>query len=854
MLTQIRNSLNRFNKSWTNINNRSPYWALDDGVMFNRQHHEIMKRRGAEIGIKLTLRSSLFYSDAQRLAIWDGLRTVLQQGIPEGCRGRMIVQCIRANPRASQGYGEQLNSANSLINTLVDGKRQSIESRRLRGDVREWHFYFTCTVKGKNRKRDEPLPQEDYDEILRNAVALRRDLAQKFELIGFTAKEMNSQDVLRLCRQYWNPDLVTIDMDDYVAPDDQEGIYPIEIMQEFDQLNVSTTRAQIHMSESMNKHPRYLLLGQKFIKVAVVTKAPKRTFLGSLDELLSSMDQGSCYVMLDFEHEPYYNVLRKYNAKFQRLDNTLAQKDTMPLAVDSSTKQNHKETEYALERLEQGEHSFKCGIAVVMIGDTAEQAEHLYERCKGGFSRMKLQNFVVKNLGNSKHFQALAPFAGSNNGQMFTLLEANGAELLPISGPWEGNDEALHLFDNRWGTLTRINPFNSGLTNYNGLIVAGSGTGKTQLAQSLLKDHAAAGSQIVVIDKGYGYGPFMELAEAAILKIEPGVNTTINPFDLRPGMDSPDDDQKAFLLSMIRCIIPTRGTARDKIENNIILSCITRVYKKAREEVFDPETKQTRIQFKTPRMSDFVKALETMSEINGRSATDEEKHIAQELVAQLEPFTGNNTYGAFIDRDTNVNIESNLLYFDVTNLERYKDLTAVGILLISKLLYNKFMANPGTKKIAVIDEAWAMLKIPEAQEFIVDLYRRARHMGGAIYCISQKLTDFLAIPGIVENASLFFLSKLKGDEENKAIQNALKMPDAAMRIYQNLKVVPRKYSEFLVWEAAGNESQGDVIRVILSPVEYWTFTTNNDDKAKRNKYVQQYGSLSRAIEKLAGIN
>ena len=62
------------------------------------------------------------------------------------------------------------------------------------------------------------------------------------------------------------------------------------------------------------------------------------------------------------------------------------------------------------------------------------------------------------------------------------------------------------------------------------------------------------------------------------------------------------------------------------------------------------------------------------------------------------------------------------------------------------------------------------------------------------------------------------------------------------------------YSEALAWIRKENGLEGDVIWVVPSEIDYWTFTTNALDMKRRNQELAKtQGDYVRAILRLADI-
>lgn len=503
-----------------------------------------------------------------------------------------------------------------------------------------------------------------------------------------------------------------------------------------------------------------------------------------------------------------------------------------------------RETEGVIEHMTAtGDHVFRAGVGLVLVGRTPAQLEGLKEAVVSAFSHFPGSLPVTGAYQNFFQYFALLPYSGRANEFAFKMLESNAADLLPPVAPWRGSENPVLLFRNRWGSLTALDPFDPRSTNWNGLVVGGSGSGKTFFVQTLLAALLRQEADALIVDRGYGYAPLVEALGGAVIPVEPG-GVSINPFDLPEGELGPDDEKKAFLMAVLRSMIPGgQDAVAESVENALLTAAIEQTYARGRTE--RKVEGKVRQHFAGCRLSDLVRTLVTVEEIGDRPASAGEREIARSLAIRLQSWTGETPLGQFVDRPTTVNPEAGVVYYETGGLDRYADLRGVGILLIADLIWRRAKRDPGRRKIAVFDEAWAMLKIGQAGEFMVELYRRARRYNTAVLAVSQSLQDFAEVRGILQNTGSFFLGRLPG--EDQAVAQALDLPESALEAFRSLSGRKGKYAEFMAWIRREDRMEGDVIRVEASPEEYWLFTTNPLEIERRDQAVREHGSLLNAI-------
>jgi hypothetical protein len=106
--------------------------------------------------------------------------------------------------------------------------------------------------------------------------------------------------------------------------------------------------------------------------------------------------------------------------------------------------------------------------------------------------------------------------------------------------------------------------------------------------------------------------------------------------------------------------------------------------------------------------------------------------------------------------------------------------------------------------------------------------------------VSQSILDFAEVRGIIQNTTYFFLGRLP-EEEHKAIVEILGAPEPIRRALASLRMIRGKYSEWIAYTFLEGRPEGEVIRVEASPLEYWIYSTNPADMARRKSLMREKG-------------
>ncbi|MCH1927134.1 DUF87 domain-containing protein, partial [Shewanella sp. C31] len=191
--------------------------------------------------------------------------------------------------------------------------------------------------------------------------------------------------------------------------------------------------------------------------------------------------------------------------------------------------------------------------------------------------------FRVLRNGLLAPWLTLAPFSGGIAEEKVYLLETNAAHFVPTTGAWTGSPRPVALFRTRQGALVSVDPFDKRMRNYNGIVVGGSGSGKTFAVQYLLSELLRAETaSVVILDRGNNYQALVEAFGGAMVEIRPGAGTSINPFDLEEGEVEPTPEKKGDLLKLLRAMVPPGGDpTQEAVENAILEAAIDQTYKRA---------------------------------------------------------------------------------------------------------------------------------------------------------------------------------------------------------------------------------------------------------------------------------
>lgn len=817
-----------------------PYWDIRDGIMF-------LADGRMEIGVEVNPPPTLFYNrfNYEQLALH--IKATLRNAIDEKQRLRMILEVSKSTGTEIREYANELNTGNRMLETLANKRTQTHENYRNKGELNNWKLYFTLTLGKKFRQKYNSLSKKELDERILFAKKARQKLMNFLEMTGFQAKPMTTNEVFGLTFRFLNPGLRT----EKTSYQNTWQNYPTKAIKKIKELAPPTLRTQLAKTEIDNSQYTTLGFGPKYAKILALETTPDETSLGMINQLLDM--EKEFWLIVDFSHEPHQKAVRALKGRARRFSSAA---NTTDIHIDQTTYVGLEETNSVLEYIARaGDHVFRVGAALVVIDNDRDELSQRLDQAFSISASIPGNPFRPLNFGVFTTYFTLLPFSGNTNDQTVSVMETNAAHFLPTRFPWPGSDRPVMLFQNRWKSTTKIDPFDPKSISWNGIIIGSTGSGKTFLTQYMLTEMLRNDdTEVIIVDRGRGYEPMIEALGGSMVEIEAGGRTGINPFDLEPGEMEPSEQKKQFLYALIRTMAPKeKNGAQESLEDAIIRSAIEQVYTRAKTEKWDEEGKLYDT-IETVFLSDLIRTLKSIERIGNQTASRKDKEIAEDLATRLQNWTGKTPYGKIVDRPTTFETNNRLTYYETSGLGDDTTLQGVAILMIADIIWRHVKKDPGKRKVVVFDEAWALLQVKEAADFIVELYRRFRRYNAAVWSVTQSLTDFKteATRGILQNTTYHYLLRLDGEED--LLKEYLGLTDTAIDTFKSLKGKKGVYSEALAWIRKENGLEGDVIWVVPSEIDYWTFTTNALDMKRRNQELAKtQGDYVRAILRLADI-
>ena len=577
--------------------------------------------------------------------------------------------------------------------------------------------------------------------------------------------------------------------------------------------------------------PDQLELGteQKYrvIKVLVAKKLPAYVPLGQAFNYLGDSQSGhrgiKCYAQAHvLLHFPSINQLQSSLSNRQRI--AIQQASSPITRFEPRLMERKKDFDVLFEALNKGDAPLKLTFSLALYCNSAREACRLSSNACSYFRELgfmlyedvyfMLPMFLNTLPGNAqKSTQTIAMHEK-------TLATRHAVPLLPLFDDWSGHQEALLNLVSRRGQLMNLSLFESN-SNYNAIIAATSGAGKTVLVNEIISNILIRGGQCWALDIGEGYKKLCHHFDGLFLDFDQSSNIGMNPFALVHDYEEEGDILLALIIAMVSPREPLTPYQEAGLREQI-------------RELWEHEGTGSSIDLLQERL---------------KHHTDER---ITDLAVQLSAFTTQGEYGRFFCGANTLDINQSFTVLELRHLDNRKHLQRVVILeliyLIQQIMY---FGDVSRRKLVVIDEAWNLMRDTQgAALFIEHGFRRFRRFNGANLMAAQRIEDFYETPAgraALDNSATQFLLKQQLATINELEkQQRLPLSPEGYKLLKTVHTVEGKYSEALVLTEQGS----GIGRLILNPFKKLLYSSHPEDEGAIRAYRSQGLSLSDAIMKV----
>ena len=346
--------------------------------------------------------------------------------------------------------------------------------------------------------------------------------------------------------------------------------------------------------------------------------------------------------------------------------------------------------------------------------------------------------------------------------------------IFPFTTSNIGHDTGVPIGINRQtGVPILFDNFHSSLTNYNMVIFAKSGAGKSVTMKTLIsRSSVLMGIESLALDAEGEYSIVAEALGGINVVISPTSKTIINLFDIEVertkdeitgrerevlNVESKVEDVTQALMTMAKG--STRTDNVNELTKQIIAEAVSQEYAAKgitanptslyenvnSSNVFEKRKKEM------PTIGSWYKRIRQSAQSNTNKDYEFQysyllkvmKQYVREYNGQMAYFDGQSTFDLMEGAP--------LINIDISQLEeRFARPLAQQILM--SWIWEKFVKKnsedrkKARQKRVIVDEAWMLLPFPEAVDFLNKMARRARKRNVSLAIISQRFQDFYEKP------------------------------------------------------------------------------------------------------------
>lgn len=564
---------------------------------------------------------------------------------------------------------------------------------------------------------------------------------------------------------------------------------------------------------SMEVHPRYIQLGEKFLSTLFVLSYPRYLSVGWFAPIINMNE------MLDvgmfFNPVKTDLVLKQLKKRVGNLEAELYSNIEKGAPRDPILETALRDMERLRDDLTQGiEKFFQFSLYITIYADSLEKLDNLIKDVESTFGGKLIYTKRVFYQAE-QGFNSTLPLMNDELEIPYNMNSSPVASSFPfISSELSSDDGILYGINRHNNSLIIFDRFS--LQNANSVVFATSGAGKSYAVKLEVLRSLMFGADVIIIDPEMEYRHLCDAVGGTYINISLASEAKINPFDLPRGVgDATAEDIIRSAVIVLKGLLRIMLGKFNYQEDSIIDRALLETY--AKKDI-TPDADLSKVE--PPLISDF---REILVGIEGSG----------DLPIRLDKFT-TGTFAGLFNNPTNVSMKNQLVVFSVRDLE--DELRPIGIYTIVNYIWN-VVRSERKRRLLIIDEAWWLMQAEDSAKFIFALAKRCRKYYMGITTITQDVNDFLNNNygrAIVTNSSMQLLLK----QTTAAVDNIA----AVFQLTEGEK--------FLLLEAGPGEGiffagqKHAAIKIVASYAEHQLVTTDPrqllEIEAAKKKFEEQF--------------
>ncbi len=746
--------------------------------------------------------------------IYDGIKGLLNYSFKEGT----IIQFLLVADDFIEPFLQEHARRKTRLNPLVLKSVEKLTEFYRKGTkglkelnyipVRNFHGFISVKI---------PVSPEEYEAEAIRIIELKSVFIDKLRGVGLNPQEVKPSYLLGWVRKLFNNDL--------------NNVYDERVLIKEQIISANTT---------IEQHLDYIKIGNKFLRVLTPKSFPKE-----LTDLTQNLLTGGVWgVESDFE-QIRSNFAICVNFIFRDLKNELVTKGNYILyqkaflGFAASLQQKQEEVNWMFQAMNEGEKFIKIIPTVLVWSDDKEKFREAVSSARRVWEGQGFYMQEEKGL-NMPLFLASLPFGLYEASvklldRHFIFPASTSARLVPLQADFQGNGASMLLLG-RKGQMAGLDLFSKDAQNYNAVVTASSGAGKSFFVNYLVFNTYAENGIVRIIDIGGSYKKLVKMLGAKYIDIAEE-NVCVNPFSFIK-----IDDEGLNLNPVVAVIASMCNVEENTIEYRLIQDAV--------EEAYRREGNEASIDTVHKILKYLEKHTDIAEEYKLKKKDFAEK--AQNLAYMLKNFTTQGQYGKFFNGKATFNIEQDELI--VLELEKLKTdnvlFRVMTLQIINAITADLYLSDRTRPRLIVFDEAWQFMgETSHLRSVIEEGYRKARKYFGSFVVVLQSDLDLVNFGrvGSVITSNSFYKIKLQSFDYDKAKeQKLIDLDDFSFKLLKSVRSVKGQYSEMFI--ETGNSI--GIARLVVDRFSYYIYTSDARDIAKIEEMLKEGYSYEGAIEKL----
>ena len=445
---------------------------------------------------------------------------------------------------------------------------------------------------------------------------------------------------------------------------------------------------------------------------------------------------------------------------------------------ESTLSQKRYEAEQLRDEIAAGFNKlFEASIVSTLFAYNLEDLDRLTKLLA---SEMSKSLIGVKSAWGMQEeaFKSNLPFVDDKLKRTHTFDRNSMGTVFPFTTSEVGHPSGIPLgFNKQTGVPILFDNFHNSLNNYNMVIFAKSGAGKSVTMKTLISRSAVLmGIQSLALDAEGEYSIVAESLGGVNVVLSPNSKTVINLFDIETEMvkdeitgkektvlnvENKVEDVTQALITMARG--STRSKDVNELTKQIIAESVAEEYEAYginsnpaslfEDTLAGDQNMLGRKRKEMPTIGSWYKRLIEKAKENENP--DYRFHYSYLLKVMKQYIREYDGQMAYFDGQSTFDLLDGTLFInlDISQLEeRFARPLAQQILL--SWIWEKYVKKnsedrkKASQKRVFVDEAWMLLPYPEAVDFLNTMARRARKRNVSLAIISQRFQDFYEKPEV----------------------------------------------------------------------------------------------------------